>query len=415
MIKKFAVLLAVLLAATSVGATNISSQSSTSQYIAPTAPTSIPVYDTAWQMFVLADPADADEYFRTLRDFGFTGAWSALAHHSPATIAHPFFGGGTVANFDARGNIVFTPEYIAHVREILDAADRYGMKIGVVAAWQNLYLPGGRSDDGHPVSDTVRGRLTTANSYNYGVQIVEAFGDHPAVSAWVFGGDAGSNNTEANIQVWRNMADGVRDAGSTIDITYHTPSAFFDQLNYAGEEWLDFISPETGHNTTPAEIQEQLIEVGEAYQLPVWQGEPRYFNLNFDWVVERFRNPQVADVEADAIAARNAGAAGYVYGDAGRWNWCGGFGDSTPCDRHNISASFGAGERAVINVFRGQRPAPAPTPTLPPAPRYDDPGLASSLGQATCAFENHPVATRCGPNSRQLGHLTPVTGSFLPR
>lgn len=401
----------------------VSGQFSTARYIAPTAPTNIPVYDTAWQMFVLSSPQQADEYFRTLRDFGFTGAWSALAHHAPATIADPFHGGGTVANFDAQGNIVFTPEYIAHVRTILDAADRYGMKVGVVAAWQNLYLPGGRSDDGHPRSDTVRGTLTTANSYNYGVQMVEAFGDHPAISAWVFGGDAGSNNTVANVQVWRNMAAGVHDAGSTIDITYHTPSAFFDHLTYVGEEWLDFISPETGHNTTPQEIQDQLIIAGREYQLPVWQGEPRYFNLNFEWVVERFRNPQVSDVEADAIAARNAGVAGYLYGDAGRWNWCGGFGDSTPCDRNNISASFGAGEQAVINVFRGTAPnlptttTPPPPPTTTttlPAPSYDDPGLATSLGEAACWFNNHPLANQCGPQSRRLD-IGPSAGSFLLR
>ena len=280
-----------------------------------------------------------------------------------------FHGGGTVATVDAQSNIVLTDAYIAHVNEILDKADDHGMKVGLVVAWQNLYLPGGGADPGNPVSNTVRGTVTEDNSYAYGRQMVDAFGDHPAVSMWVFGGDAGTNNTEANKQVWRNMADGVRDAGSTLDITYHTPTSPFDQLNYAGEPWLDFIAPETGHAQTPAETESELIAAANAYQLPVWQGEPRYFNINFTWVREAFRNPGVAEVEADAIAARNAGVAGYVYGDAGRWNWCGGFGDSSPCQRSNIAASFGAGEQAVIDVFRdGTSGVTPPTTTTPATP-----------------------------------------------
>ena len=331
--------------------------------------TNIPVYDTAWQMLVLASPAEADQYFQTLDAYGFTGAWAGVIHHAPATYAHPFRGGGTVATRDEQGNVVLTNEYVAHVNQILDAAQRHGQKVGLVVAWQNLYLPGGGSDAGNPTSDLVRGTVDANNSYAYGVQMVEAFGSHPAVSMWVFGGDAGTNNTEANIQVWRNMAAGVRDAGSTLDITYHTPTSHFDQLNYAGEPWLDFISPETGHSQDEFETEAELRAVADAYRLPVWQGESRYFNINFDWVTEAFRNPGVAEVEADAIAARNAGVAGYVYGDAGRWNWCGGFGDSTPCDASNIAASFGAGEAAVINVFTDAAPIATPEPTTPaPAP-----------------------------------------------
>ena len=113
MIKKLAALLAMVFVASTLTTGAASGEFSTARYIAPTAPTNIPVYDTAWQMFVLASPQQADEYFRALRDNGFTGAWSALAHHAPATYADPFHGGGTVANRDAQGNIVFTPEYIA--------------------------------------------------------------------------------------------------------------------------------------------------------------------------------------------------------------------------------------------------------------------------------------------------------------
>ena len=319
-------------------------------FIAPTAPTYIPVYDTAWQMFVRSTPAQADNYFAALSENGFTGAWAGIIHHAPATYNLNFAGGGAVGRL-VDGELILTNEYIAHARQILDAAERHGMKVGIVAAWQNLYLPGGGADNGQALSDVVRGTVTTENAYAYGRHLAEEFGDHPALSMWVFGGDAGTNNTEANKAVWREMAAGVRDVGNELSITYHTPTSDFDQLNYAGEPWLDFIAPETGHSQAAAETGDELRAAATAYGLPVWQGEPRYFNINFDWVQAAFRNPGVAEVQADAQAAEDAGVAGYVYGDAGRWTWCAGFGDATPCSPNDVAASFGPGEQAVINVF----------------------------------------------------------------
>ncbi len=320
-------------------------------YIAPSAPTYIPVYDTAWQMFVRSTPAQADAYFAALKRNGFSGTWSGIIHHAPATYNLNYPGGGLVGSLQ-NGELVLSDGYIAHARQILDAAQRHGMKVGIVAAWQNLYLPGGGADSGVASSNQVRGTITAANAYAYGHHLAVEFGDHPALSMWVFGGDAGTNNTEANKAVWREMARGVRDAGNRLSITYHTPTSEFDQLNYAGEPWLDFISPETGHAQDAATTEAELRTAAGAYGIPVWQGEPRYFNINFDWVNAAFRNPGVVEVEADAQAAENAGVSGYVYGDAGRWTWCAGFGDSTPCNPNNIAASFGPGEQAVIDVFR---------------------------------------------------------------
>ena len=320
-------------------------------YIAPSAPTYIPVYDTAWQMLVRSTPAQADNYFAALKANGFSGAWSGIIHHAPATYNLNFAGGGQVGSMQ-NGELILSDAYIAHARQILDAANRHGMKVGLVAAWQNLYLPGGGADNGVGTSNAVRGTITTANAYAYGRHIAEEFGDHPAVSMWVFGGDAGTNNTNANKAVWREMARGVRDAGNGLSITYHTPTSEFDQLNYVGEPWLDFVAPETGHAQDAPTTEAELRSVKAAYGTPVWQGEPRYFNINFDWVNAAFRNPGVAEVQADAQAAENAGVSGYVYGDAGRWTWCAGFGDSSPCNPNNVAASFGAGEQAVIDVFR---------------------------------------------------------------
>ena len=323
----------------------------TASHVADSAPTRIPVYDTAWQMLVRGTPEQADEYFAALRANGFTGAWAGVIHHAPATYNGPFAGGDLVGSLDEHGELVLSRDYILHVRAILDAAERHGMRVGLVPAWQNLYLPGGGADAGNPTSDGVRGTITETNARAYGRHVAEAFGWHSAVSMWVFGGDAGTNNTEANKAVWREMAIGVREAGSRLSITYHTPTSEFDQLNYAGEPWLDFISPETGHGQDAAETGAELATAKAVYGLPVWAGEARYHHIDFTWVPEAFRRPGTAEMAADAQAAADAGVSGYVYGDAGRWTWCAGFGDASPCDANDIAASFGEAERAVIEVF----------------------------------------------------------------
>ncbi len=296
-------------------------------------------------------PAQADQYFSALRQHGFTGAWAGIIHHAPATYNSNYPGGGQIGSL-IDGQLVLSDGYIAHVRAMLDAAERHGMSVGLVAAWQNLYLPGGGADAGNATSDRVRGTITTSNAYAYGRQIATAFGDHPAVSMWVFGGDAGTNNTEANKAVWREMARGVRDAGNDLAITYHTPTSEFDQLNYAGEPWLDFIAPETGHAQDAATTQAELATVRQRYGIPTWQGEARYHHINFEWVPVAYRVPGTAEMRADAVAASDAGVSGYVYGDAGRWTWCAGFGDASPCSPDAIAASFGEAEAAVIDVFR---------------------------------------------------------------
>ena len=320
----------------------------------PAADGQFPVYDTAWQMLVRATPQQTDNYFSTLSDYGFTGSWAAIIHHAPATYLHRHAGGGQVGRYE-NGQIILDAAYIAHVRSILDTAQRHGQKVGLIAAWQNTYLPGGNSG-ADTLSNRVEGTLTTQNAYAYGRQIADAFGDHPAVSMWVFGGDAGTNNTEANKAVWRVMASALDDAGMTQPIGYHTPTAHFGQLNYAGEPWLDFVAPETGHNQGSDKTETELRAAVNAFDVPVWQGESRYFGINFSsWIKPQYQNPGRNEVVADAQAARRAGVGGYVYGDAGRWAWClfqNGNGDASPCNPNNIGASFGQAERDVINALR---------------------------------------------------------------
>jgi hypothetical protein len=183
--------------------------------------------------------------------------------------------------------------------------------------------------------------------------MVELFGDHPAVSSWVLGGDGYCNNNDLSKAIWADVAQAIRSAGSTLPIGYHTPGGTGAHRPYIGEPWLDFVAPQTGHNQGADKTLTDLRGAIADHKVPVWQGEPRYFNINMDFVKPEFKNPGVAEVVADAQAAKEAGVAGYLYGDGGRWHWCvvQNF-DASPCDANRIADSFGEAERQVLEVFR---------------------------------------------------------------
>ena len=329
------------------------------EYIAPSAPTYIPVYDTAWQMFGQATPTQADNYFAGLNNAGFTGAWAAILHHSPVRLSDSYVddenGDGGVIGSIVDGEVRLSDGYIQRVNDILDTADDNEVKIGALVAWQNLYLPDGRADFNNSTSDQVRGIIDESNACAYGVHMVEEFGDHPAISMWVLGGDAGGNNGERQKQIWSIMHDCMEPL-TDLDFGHHLPTAFnvstpdgSGHLVYTDADWLDMAAPETGHNQGPEQTFSQLKTAVEAYDIPVWQGEPRYHGLDLPWL-GNFRNPGVDDVIADAQAAEDAGVAGYLFGSSTRWNWCS-FGTTLECSRDDIGATFGPAEAGVIEVF----------------------------------------------------------------
>ena len=319
--------------------------------------TTIPVFDTAWQMLAKATPHTAEKYAVKLKQVGFTGCWSFLLMHPNTTIHDSFNGGGHMGFIDRGGNMRLNDDYVSHVRAILDRFSQQGVKMGLGVAWQNSYLPGG--DPNHHVA----GLLHEGNSRAYGSHIALAFSDHPAIDHLIVGGDAGKNNTDANIQVWRNFAEGLADMGNNKRIAYHSPTRSgnendpnntFRHLNYANEPWLNIAGLETGHTQGPGQTEWELTEGVKTYNpngIECWQGEPRY--TGYTGTGWPFNNYGLEDAVADAEAAKRAGVQGYVFGTWARWPWAGhGF------DPANPQNSFSDIEDAVIAVFAGAPPPP---------------------------------------------------------
>ncbi|NNE47545.1 MAG: hypothetical protein HKN37_12900 [Rhodothermales bacterium] len=343
-----------------------------------TAPT-LEVYDTAWQWGAKGTPNAAEKYARELKRIrpsgrSFDGAWTFPFHHPNAHIWSRWHG-EQLGYRDTGGNLYFRDGYVQRLRQMFDRFAAHGAKIGFGLIWQNSYLPGGDPNHG------VAGLIHAGNAAAFGRQVMDRVGDHPAIDHWIVGGDAGSNNTDANIEVWRTMVPAFEGDGRRI--VYHSPTSHgsesdpnntYRHLNYQNEgDWLDVAALETGHRQSATITEQQLRRGVETYNpkgIDVWAGEPRYTGYlgpSDKWPYENYGKDVAV---ADAKAALRAGVTGYVFGTWARWTW-----QYQGFDPDNPQNSFSDIEDAVLEVFASgeSEPEPEPEPPTPEPPAPEPP------------------------------------------
>ncbi|MEE9415104.1 MAG: DUF4038 domain-containing protein, partial [Acidimicrobiales bacterium] len=280
------------------------------------------LYDTAWELPFFAQSSEIEIYFDQLEQSGYTGVWISLMNHMTSEkqdAISPVFG-TTQATLDASGEFDLTPTYRARVLSILDEADSHGLRVGLVPMWGVAYL---HTNNAGNCSGTNMGPLTVDNAQEWGNEVATAFGNHPALEAWVLGGDNFCSPSE-DVNVWRNMSAGIRAAGASQDITYHSGGWDERQREFADESWIDFLSPQNGHCNSPAKTQQQLSFLVSTYGKPVVAAELRYETIEPGWNCPEHGpgDPVLAaDIVDDANAALAAGVTGILYGHNERWQW----------------------------------------------------------------------------------------------
>lgn len=266
--------------------------------------TKIPVYDTAWEAPVAMTLSEADEYFRKLSENGFTGSWMSYFNH-----VYGGLGAGNKISGSPVGNpSKLNDQYAADFRKVLDIADKYDQKVGIVAIWAVKFV--------------CDGTVNSGNSQTLGRQFAEKFGDHPAVAHWVMGGDNfDCFNAGAHKHIWANLVKGLREGGATQKIGWHTPPRpeFYD--DFKDESWVDFIAAETGHCVDAGGTKSRLQQAVNGNSKPVWAGEMRYENIRPTFCGGPPPPSGANEVLADVKAAVEAGVEAIVYGHNERWQW----------------------------------------------------------------------------------------------
>ncbi|NMH91113.1 DUF4038 domain-containing protein [Pseudonocardia bannensis] len=259
--------------------------------------------DTAWSLFTDLDRAEALHYLDTRAAQGFTVIQAALIFpHVRGTGANrygdrPFEGHlGRLpvtdgADVDDDGQY----DYWDHVDVVLAAAAERGLRVALLPVW----------------ADALVGSLVTeSNARSYGVFLGERYADAPVV--WIMGGDAPADGAE---DVWRELAAGIREGGSSALISYFPRAGQTSADWFATEDWLGFHLLHGGHCLRYGQRRE-LIEATRAAEpaKPFLDGEPIHAGRSYCRDDPPRGHATALDARRDAYWAVLGGAAGHSYG-----------------------------------------------------------------------------------------------------
>ena len=321
-----------------------------------------PIYDTVWELPTYATIGEVNTHFDHLASRGFDGALISVLNHTSGGHNGKNANGSQQSFLDS-GRIRYGADHLNFIEDILDSAAARGLKVGVVPAWGNQYL---RNQNTGACN---QGTLTVDNAWSLGNQLSEKIGQHPALSFWMLGGDYGPGATPCygqpeDSRIWEKMSQGLADAGSTVQVTYHTASG--DSLSensyqrikrFAGESWVDFLSPQIGHCKGDNEVTRSYQRLANEYNKPIFSAETRYFEARPTFCGNGGQAQPVTatHIGQDANRARSFGVIGAAYGDINRWNWCTAisWGRSGGCGSAGLNATRNtAGESVFLNAFK---------------------------------------------------------------
>lgn len=260
--------------------------------------------DTAWEMLHRLSLEDTERYLADRSAKGFTVIQTVLIGE---------LGGTTVPN--AEGELPFAEgkpneDYFRHVDAVLDAAEKYGLFLGLLPCWGSYW------QESSP--DRI---ITEENAEAYGLFLGERYRERNLI--WILGGDR-IPVTESDYQSIRLLAKGLRrgDMGNHL-ISFH-PIGPGDSSEYLHqEEWLDFNMCQSSHAARD-HFNGAFIRRDWALEpvKPALDAEPRY-----ERIPEGFYNSGADfancfddfDCRQAACFALFSGACGHTYGNNNIW------------------------------------------------------------------------------------------------
>jgi hypothetical protein len=204
-----------------------------------------------------------------------------------------------------------SPGLLEHIDQLVDAAERQGLWLGLVPAWGDKWnrLWGGGPEVLDPDNARILARIV-ADRWR-GRQVF-----------WVVGGDR-NPDTPRHHAILDALAGGIRDAvGDHHLIAVHPQGMSCSTWHCADREWVDLHLAQSGHKLMRPPAWTFIEQMRAAAPgRPVADGEPPYEDhprMSPDW---RTREGWYSDLEIRAAAwqAVFSGACGHVYGCHSVW------------------------------------------------------------------------------------------------
>jgi hypothetical protein len=309
----------------------------------------IELYDTAWEMPSTATIAEATAYLDHLEGAGFDGVFVSYLTISKGGLSAPNPRGDRPVTIMASGNVRILPGYAGHVRTMLDLAHQRDLDVALAPVWSTNYQSGQLVNPTSPGFCGPRPEerfLTAANAADIARQFDTLFGDHPALTTWVLGGD--NYCVKRNDAIWNSFGTALSQNDPATTITYHSLPG--QVLHMIHQPWLDVVSYYPGHCATPAAVVQRLRELDAITNKPLWISEGKYegFLPSFCGQQSPVSAAQVVD---DIDAAQRGGAVVYGFGNHDRWQW-----------NEPLATLDSPAELAVRSYLGLSKPMPMPEP-----------------------------------------------------
>jgi hypothetical protein len=225
--------------------------------------------DTAWELFHRTDREEAAYYLNMRAQQGFNVVQAvALAELDGLNSSNSY---GEMP-FKTTTPLVTNEKYWEHVDYIIGLAEQKGIHIALLPTWGDKLFK-----DNWGVGPEI---FNKENAYTFGMWIGTRYAGKINL-IWVLGGDRNPRKNSDDIEVWNQMARGIKDSakkGNPILISFHPQpirpggsSTWFHQ-----EDWLDFNMHQTGH--CPDQPTYRIIshDYGLNPAKPTIDGEPLY-------------------------------------------------------------------------------------------------------------------------------------------
>ncbi len=177
--------------------------------------------DTSWPLFAQYTLEEAERYLTARAEQSFNVVKGVLAWPGGTFVEQPQPYRGDLPWLD---NNPATPNaaYFEHVEHLVRFAAQQGLILNILPIW------------GYHVNDIHL--INIENARAYGLWLGQRFKDFPNI-IWSLGGDRDPRGYE---DIYRAMASGLREGGSTHLMSYHTYGGSSTARFFHHEDWLDF-------------------------------------------------------------------------------------------------------------------------------------------------------------------------------
>lgn len=268
--------------------------------------------DTAWELFHRLDESQATLYLDTRREQGFNVVQAVVLAELDGIYTPNANGDTPLLNLE---NWEYNEAYFKHVDRILDLALERNIHIALLPTWGDKLFKNSWG--------TGPEIFTTETAYSYGKWIGQRYRDRKNL-VWVLGGDRNPRENSQDIEVWNQMAKGIKETQNPenpILITFHPqPTNPGGSSNYFHQaDWLDFNMHQTGHCPNQPTYQKIAHDLKLSPQKPTLDGEPMYEEHPKCFNAKDLGYSEATDIRRIMYWNVFAGAAGQTYGCHAVW------------------------------------------------------------------------------------------------